>query len=838
MFGLNKLNLLILSFCVLFAQSSIGQITKAMGHVIDAKTKEALPFVNITFKGTKVGTITDYNGNFKIESSIPSDSIIASYLGYKRTAKKIVRNKFQTVNLELSPSSLELEEVTVSVKKRSRTRDELALMLLDKILEYKNKNNTEKLDYYEYETYNKIEFDLNNITDEFKNKRVLKPFKFVFQYIDTSTVNGKPYLPVFFIESVSDYYYRKNPKTEREHIKATHASGIQNQSINQLMGNMFIKMNLYDNYIDLFGKGFISPVAGIGRAYYKYFLVDSTFIDNNWCYHMVFHPRNKEDNVFNGDFWITDTTFAIKRIDIKIDKTVNLNFINNVLISQEFSNIDTTVWMLNKESIVIDFNPFENPNSTMGFFGRKTTTFRNQKINVSHDDSFYAATTDIIVDPNAGNKNEAYWDTARHVELTQKEKEVYKMVDTIKTLGAFRTFYDIINAFVTYYYVWGKVELGPYFTTYSFNNIEGNRIRLGGRTSNAFSKKFMFEAYTAFGTKDERFKYGGKLTYMFNKNPRRGFVIAYKHDLEQLGQSVNAFREDNILSSAFRRGSNNKLSMVEEYKAYYEHEWFQGLSNNLIFKHREMSPLFGNTFDLNYKSEVLSTKLLITTDITLNTRFAYNEKFIMGEFERISLGTKYPVLNLNYTYGLDGIWNNTLPYHKLIFTIDHWFNTYPIGYSKYILEAGKVWGTLPYPLLKMHEGNQTYFYDPYSFNLMNYYEFVSDQWISLTYTQYFDGFFLNKFPLLRKLKWREIAWGKGLIGSLEKKNREIMDFPDGLGSLDNNQDINHLKPYVEGGLGIENIFKVIRVDAVWRFSYLDHPNIAPWGIRFSLQFKF
>ncbi|OFX39233.1 MAG: hypothetical protein A2X08_04010 [Bacteroidetes bacterium GWA2_32_17] len=828
--------LIIFSLCNLY--NSNAQVTKLMGHVIDAKTKETMPFVSITFKGTKVGAITDYNGNYKLETTLRVDSIIASFIGYKRNAKKIIRNKFQTVNFEMLPSSLELNEVVVSVKKRSRTKDELALLLLDKILEYKDKNNTEKLNYYEYETYNKIEFDLNNITEEFKNKRVLKPFKFVFQYIDTSTVNGKPYLPVFIIESVADYYYRKQPKAEREYIKASHASGIQNQSINQLMGNMFIKMNLYDNYIDLFGKGFVSPVAGIGRIYYKYFLVDSAFIDNNWCYHMVFHPRIKEENVFNGDFWITDTTYAIKRIDIKIDKTVNINFINSVDISQEFSSVNNTVWMLDKETIIVDFNLFENPNSAMGFFGRKTTTFRNHKIDYQRADAFYATTTDILVDPEANNKDTTYWNEARHDELTDKEKGIFKMVDTIKSIHAFRTYYDIINAFVTYYYVWGKFELGPYFTTYSFNNVEGNRFKLGARTSNSFSKTYMLESYVAYGTKDERFKYFGKATYMFNKNPRRGLYVSYKHDVEQLGQSVNAFREDNILASALRRGPNNKLSMVNECKVNYEHEWFQGFSDNFIFKHREMSPVFGNNFLLHSSNDTYNIKLLYTTDFIINARFAYHEKFVMGEFERISLGTKYPVFNINYSYGMDGVWNNTFPYHKLILTVDHWFNIYPFGWSKYVVEAGKIFGTLPYPLLKMHEGNQTYFYDEYAFNLMNYYEFVSDQWLSLTYTHYFDGFFLNKFPLLRKLKWREVVWGKGLIGSIERKNLGVMDFPEGLGTLDGSQNIHNLKPYVEAGIGIENIFKVIRVDGVWRFSYLDNPNIAKWGIRVSMQFKF
>jgi len=823
-------------FFSFYANSQI--VTKIMGKVVDAKTNEPLSFVNIQLKGTKVGTITDLNGNYKIETKEKSDSIIASFVGYQSQAKKIYVGRFQTINFSLEPSSIELPEITVQTKKRKHQKDTLALEILDKILENKHRNDIEKLDYYEYETYNKVQFDINNLSDKFFKNKFLKQFDFVKKYIDTSTVNGKPYLPVFILESVTDFYYRKKPKAELEIIKATHASGINDKSLNQFMGNMYIRIHLYDDYIDLFGKGFVSPIARLGRLYYRYYLVDSAWIDNRWCYNIAFVPKIKQENVFSGNLWVADTTFAIVKIQLKIDKNVNLNFINNVIIEQEFTPVDNTVWMLSKETIVADFNLFENPNNTTGFFGRKTTTFKNHKINVSHDDSFYETKTNIIVLDDANNKSEEFWDSARHEPLTLKEQGVFNMVDSIKNVKAFRTFYDIINTIITYYYVWGKFEIGPYFTFYSFNNVEGNRIRIGARTSNDFSKRLMLETYVAYGTKDQRFKYGSNFLYLFSSNPRRSLQLNYKHDMEQLGQSITAFREDNILSSTLRRGPQYTLSLINQFKLEYEHEWYQGFSNTIRLKWREMFPYPGQIYLVHSDGQNKLYDSFISSEISLNTRYAYNEKYIMGEFERISLGTKYPVINITTTLGIKNILSSHFNYQRIELNINHWFNVYPIGYVTYVIDAGKIFGKLPYPLLKLHEGNQTYFFDEYAFNLMNYYEFVSDQWISLTYSHYFDGFFLNKIPVFRRLKWREVVWTKYLIGFLNKENLSVMNFPPTLYTLDRNQDIDRLKPYVEAGIGIENIFKFIRIDVIKRFSYLYHPNISTFGVRFSMYLKF
>lgn len=451
--------------------------------------------------------------------------------------------------------------------------------------------------------------------------------------------------------------------------------------------------------------------------------------------------------------------------------------------------------------------------------------------------------TNVIVRPNAMKQTSAYWNKSRHEELNKKELQIYHMVDTIKSLPAFKTYYDIIETAITGHYATKYFEFGPYFKTYSFNDREGNRFRLGGRTTYSLSTKFRPEGYVAYGTKDEEFKFGVGATYIMKTLPRRSISAFYKDDLEQLGQSERAFSEDNILSSVFRRGNTTKLSPVKEVKLEYEHEWFNGFTNSIILKHRNQYPFQNGSFDINENGNTYNLSSIKSTEVTLYTRFAYNEKFIMGKFDRISLGTKYPIFNMFYTHGFKGAMGSDFSYDKLRLNVRYRLNMYPAGYSRFLLEGAKIWGNLPYPLLKLHEGNETFIFDMYSFNMMNYYEFVSDQYVSLIYIHHFNGFFLNKFPLLKRLKWRELVWWKGVMGSVKDSNVAMMKLPvDDKGNptmfsfdRDNN---GEYKPYMEAGIGVENIFKLLRIDAIWRLTYLDNPDISKFGIRASLQIKF
>ncbi|HMT29712.1 MAG TPA: DUF5686 family protein, partial [Bacteroidia bacterium] len=494
-----------------------------------------------------------------------------------------------------------------------------------------------------------------------------------------------------------------------------------------------------------------------------------------------------------------------------------------------YTRVNNANWMLSKELLVVDFAARKDG---IGLIGRRSASYKDFKINEPAPDSIYSGSVDIKVLDASVSKSEDFWATARHDSLSDREKKIYHMVDTIKTLPAFKTYVDLVTLIVTGYYDAGKFEIGPYFTLYSFNAIEGSRFKFGGRTTNDFNERLRLEGYVAYGTKDEKFKYMGGFRYYLHTKPREAIGFRYKNDVAQLGQSDNAFQDDNILASLFRRNPATKLTQMEGYKVYYEREWFSGYSHKLSLTTGKLSPL--GELDYSYytneeKSDSNST--INTTELTIQVRFAFREKFVEGETGRISLGSEYPVTQLIYTAGMKGVLESDFAYHKLIAKVDDIVKVPPFGYTYYALEAGKTWGTVPYPLLNVHQGNESYFYDYAAFNMMNYYEFISDQYASLFVVQHFEGFFLDKVPLLRKLKWREVASLRAVYGSLSDENLNILVNPEDIGSLS-------AKPYVEAGFGVENIFKILRFDFMYRLAYLDKPDISKFGIRGSLQFLF
>jgi Family of unknown function (DUF5686) len=485
--------------------------------------------------------------------------------------------------------------------------------------------------------------------------------------------------------------------------------------------------------------------------------------------------------------------------------------------------------------LVIDFNPFpidQKKTDAMGVYGRKTADYSNFKINQPKEDKFYSLTDNLKVADDAFKKTEAYWKENRHDTLSKNEQEIYKMVDTLQSLPVYRSWIDVITIFVTGYKVKGNFEYGPYYNMYSQNEIEGNRFRFGGRTSNKFSKWYELSGYVAYGTRDEKFKYSLGIRSFISKKPRTMVGMYYKNDNEILGQSQNGFTTDNILASVFRTSPLRNLTNVKQVNAYIEREWFTGFKTNLSFYNRSMMPLGNFNYEYQKTSTTTAFKDNITTsEFRLLARLAYGEKYVDGEFTRTSLGTKFPIVQAQYTLGLKNFFKSDYNYHKLTINIDDRIRISPFGYFDYILQYGKVWNPLPYPLLELHGGNETYIFDVSAYNAMNYYEFVSDEYASITISQHFEGLFLNRIPLMRKLKWREVVGGKALIGRVNDANKNTLIFPEHLYSL------NH-GPYFEATAGIENIFKIFRVDAVWRLSYLDNPKANPFSVKATFQFAF
>jgi hypothetical protein len=809
-----------------FGLQFFAQKTKVYGWVTDAATGDTLPFVNVMFIDSKIGTTTDIEGKYVLESYYATDSILISFVGYKRFTAKVQKDKEQRLDVKLVSSTTELVEFVVKPSDENPAHP-----IIRNVVKNKEINNREKLDYFEYEVYNKIELDINNLTEEFTDSKAFKKFDFIFDNIDTVS-SSKKFLPIFITESLSDFYYQKKPKTEKEFIKATKVSGIENESVAQFTGDMYQKVNIYDNFLPVFGKNFVSPISDRGFGYYRYYLIDSMYIDKYWCYEIQFTPKRKGELTVEGTMWINDTTYAIKKVEGTIAKDANINFVNELVVTQTFEQVENEVWMLVKDELLVDFEVAEKQ---MGFYGRKLTSYSNFAINKPKEESFYSGIENIILAEDAQDKSNEFWLEHRHDPLTKSQQGIYTMVDTLGSVPIVKTYVDVIQTIASGYYVWGKVELGPYSSIWSYNVVEGNRFRFGMRTSNDFSKMIEFSGYAAYGLRDKQIKYGAATRFFITKKPRRMVHLVYKNDVEQVGISSNSFNSSSAVSF-LRRNPLDKLIFNEEYRGSFTREWFQGFSSVILLRNAQFRPIGVTTFNrINSDQTISALNRLSVSEVGFFTRFAYNEEFLAGEFDRISLGTKYPTLSVNYTYGIPNVLGSEYEYHKVVFNFQHKIPMGILGTMRYNFEVGKVFGSAPYPLLEVHNGNETWGYSESAFNMMNILEFVSDEYISFKVRQHFDGLFLNKFPLIRKLKWREVVTLTGVYGRLSDANRALMVLPSFTSTL-------QAKPYLELAAGIENIFKFLRFDVLWRMTYLDNEydgiKVSPIGFRMKFQFNF
>ncbi|MBS1635071.1 MAG: carboxypeptidase-like regulatory domain-containing protein [Bacteroidetes bacterium] len=794
------------------------------GKVYNSETKEPLPFVPVLIKGTTTGMSTDFDGNFSITTDKLGDSLVAVYVGYQRLAKPILRGQNQEVNMPLVLEGVNLMEVVVKAGENPAWR------IIRNVISHKEKNNRKRLGAYQYESYNKVEFDLNRISKEMRERKIFKPIQFVFDNVDSVNSGERPSLPIFITETLSDFYYRTDPKLKKEVIKANKITGIENTSITQVMGDMYQNINVYDNNLIIFEKDFVSPISDNGFFYYKYYLEDSLFIGSTRCYQIRFKPKRAQELCFSGNMWISDTTWAVKRLEMSIPKDANINFINAASVVQEFNQVDST-WMLSKDRLVIDFAMNQKQ---VGVYGRKTTSYTDFVINQPKEVKFYEFGDKIVVEDSANTKSEEFWQQHRHDSLTEREQKIYHMIDTIKTLPIYKTWVDIFTLFVSGYKEVNNFEIGPYFNLLSYNKIEGPRLRFGGRTSSKFSRWYELNGYVAYGFQDEKWKYSLGFKTFITKKPHRQLVgMTYRSDYEILGQSQNGFSQDNLFASFFRTSPLRNLTRVDYTYAWYEREWLDGLTTKITLANRIMTPLGGAKY-LYYRNDgsIGDKGRIKNTEVRLNVRFAYKEKYVSGDFTRISLGTRWPVVQLNYAKSLQNAFEGEYDYQKFVINVDDRVRFSSIlGYTDYTLEAGKIWGAVPYPLMELHGGNETYVYDYMSYNMMKYYEFASDQYASVGVYHHFEGLLFNKIPLLRKLKWREVVTCKSLWGSVSDQNRKTLIFPSTLRALDNG-------PYMEASAGIENIFKVFRIDALWRMTYQRPKASDNFGVKVGFQLSF
>jgi len=796
----------IIVFVLLLLNGSLHAQIKVRGVVYDNVTYKPVPFANIALNDKRSGTVSTPDGRFFLEEHSEADSLYVSYLGYKTKRLQLKKKSYNELTIFLEPENLEIREVKVTPGKNR------AHEILKKIIHNKEKNRLDYLSSYQCEVYNKLELDYNNIDEKLKNRKALKPFRFVFDNIDTSALTGKAYLPMYITETVSDYYYQA-PNTGREVIKASKVAGLEDPVFSQYTGIAFQKVDIYENFMEVITRGFVSPVSDVGRLYYKYYVIDSIVNNGSVIYNIGYKPKRDGEKTFSGYFKVEKGTYAITSIKMTLNQKVNINYINNLTIQINYQKINDSIWFISDENYEVECNLRDDGK---GFVGKKSTQYSNVVINTPIPKDVQKMRTRTRVHQNSGRHTSGYWENIRPRPLSRKEMNIYSTIDSIKEVPVFKTAVNWINMFACYYYDLGWFEYGPYYKTISYNEIEGYRLRFGGRTSSEISKKHRFAGYIAYGFKDERYKYEMSYINYIERYPWTTAGLRIAHDIKQLGQSENAFSEDNFMTTFLRRQPNYKLTLVNGYEAFFEKEWFEGLSNKITFVNREIRPTQYIPFNYYDNGELNQYGRIITSELTLDTRFALHEQFFYGTFERTSLSTKMPVFTLRLSAGIPGLFGGGYRYYKTRLTIEDKIDISPFGKLLYIAEGGKIFGKLPYPLLELHKGNETYAYDRYALNRMGYYEFVSDEYIKVLVEQHFMGFFFNKIPFLKRLNLREVLYGQAVYGRLRYNHEEVMLFPEGLSSLNG--------PYIEAGIGIENILRLIRIDGVWRLTHTQTPQ--------------
>lgn len=807
-----------------------SQKTTVSGNVLDELTGTPLPFVKIRFQDSKIGTYTDTLGKYSIDTYYATDTLIFSFSGY--VIKKIIIEKDtdQEINTTLQVLQSDFDAIYI------KAPDELPSTTLHKrIIANKPINDKKKLTAYEYEVYNKVQLDINNIGEKFKDRKTVKKVDVIIDYLD-SLEDGTHYLPVILSESISDFYFKTNPQKKKEVVKATRISGVENLDMNQFLGDMYVDVDLYNNYMYLFNKSFISPVANFARSFYKFYLEDSSFIDNQWCYKLRFTPKRTADMTFQGDLWIHDTTYAVKKFTASIAPWVNINYVQNLYIEQEFEMVVPEVWMLKEEKMIADLK-IAKKSGIYGFFGRRYSSRTNFAINAKHPDEFYKSNSTVEIDQNAKTRSETYWKEVRHTPLSKQEQGVDDMIDTLNELRFFKLLKNTMYMASTGYYPLGKVELGSVFSLVTKNQAEGWRTALSLRTSNSFSRRVELGGRIAFGFMDERLKYGTSVRYNITPKKRGMLTAFYNYDLEQIGQSPTAATIGSTFGTLLRTGPLDKLTFVQKAGINLEKDVGKDIILYGGMEWKEYTPLgIANYIRPNQISGIDDTiNKIRTTELIARYRWAKDEEFVSGAFDRSSIRSKYPIISIQGIFGIKGFLNGNYAYQKIDLSIEQQLRIGFAGRIRYGINAGYIFGNAAYPFLKVHEGNESYWMQLNTFNKMNYFEFISDKYVSILVENHWDGLFLNRLPLLKKLKWRLVSTGRAVIGSISDRHTREMRIPNFTKTFGKT-------PYIEVALGIENILTVGRIDVFWRLTHneigVKTNDISNFGLRARYAFNF
>jgi hypothetical protein len=774
------------------------------GIVKDEHSEEGIPFASVQFKNTTAGRLTDSSGSFSFYlDQWPSDTLQITCVGYQPYLLVINKHKDSVLITIL------LERGTFNEGVKVKAKINKGLFLWRKIVEHKAQNNRYRFDNFSYELYNKLEVDIKNLN--FRKIARFKPFRpvegIINQNIDSA--EGVKYLPTYLTEALSDYYYQKDPKKRREIIKAANTNGIKNESVIKFLGGMDQVVNVYNNFIAVFDKQFVSPISDNGDLSYNYNVIDTQQMGSHRYYHLVFTPKRKGTNTFEGDCWVHAGTFAIQKMNLRLGKDANVNFLETLSLIQEYKMINDSVWFLTKDKFVADVSPLGK--QSPGFIGRKTTTYRNIVVNdtsVTAELSKNNKLEEIITVRGANQKDKLFWQLSRHEELSKTESGIIKMIDTLMNAPVFKRFTNTVYFIGAGYKNIGNYEIGPWYNWVTSNGWEGFRLRFDLGTNKYFNKKVWLHAYLAYGFGDKKLKGKAEFFYLPKKTYPRSYISgSYTSDLDYGQNYYGEVTSDNIFALAIRK--NNvpvKNIKSKEVRFAFFKEVTPWMSNRITLTHTASLPL-RNLIPIDSFITNGNGNPLTSFEVAFRVRFAYLEKFVDGNYFRASLGSPYPIGEINVSKGFSGVARSSYNYFKISASVSDNLKIPPFGSVSWFGYTGKTFGTLPYTLLDIAPGNELYYYNKYAFNMMNRYEFVHDQYVGMNVEHNVGNGIFRWFP---KLRLRQFWTAKALWGSLSEANKAL-NFKQG----NTFQTLNG-KTYLEMGTGVDNIFRVFRVDFVWR----------------------
>ncbi len=812
--------------------------TKVSGVVLD-ETGLSVPFANVIFKDSNEGTITNEEGRFYIESESDYDTLVISFLGYETKEIPILEKITYKLEIILVEELSSLGTVQIYSGKTDK-KNNPAIDILKKIWENRRDNGVKKFDQYAYNKYEKLEFDLNTIDSALIKSKVFKGMEFIFEQIDTSRITGNSYLPIFVNEASSKVYGDNIIKEEKEILEGNKNSGFSNnQTLIALVKDLYSDYDVYDNYLKFFDKAFTSPLSKTGVDVYNYVLQDSAFRKDKWCYNIVYYPRRKNELTFKGDFWVNDSTWAIKEINMQASKSANLNWVREVYIEQEFDVLNDSIFLITRDYFLSDFS-LKKKEDAKGVYGKRTTLYDNYKFDIPKEKSFYKKQIDPY-EFEVYNRDDEFWEERRLEKLSKDEEGVYKMLDTLKTVPKFKLLYDVGATLVSQYYLVESIHLdvGPIFSIFGYNEAEGLRFRLGGRTYFGQNDPWRLEVFGAYGLRDQRFKYGVSGKILLDRASRLTLYAGNRKDTEQTGASLTVSNDvlgRNLASSSLVSvGANDKLTRVNLTSVGVSLEPSKNLEVRLDGTYRTLQSAT-RTFSLDYFDEDgILRDVIRQPEVSLSLKYSPGRKVSGYGVEQILVNEfAFPTFFLGYTRGFDGFLNGNFKFNKLQALYTQPWNIGGVGTLFSTIEVGKNFDPVPLGLLSPIPGNQTIFTIYNTFSQLDFFEFVSDEYATLHLQHNFGGRIFSRIPLLRKLNLREIISFRAVYGDISDESIAL-----------NGPDVQTLRApddvYYEYSLGIGNIFKVFRLDFNFRGNHLneiENPDARKFGVTGAFSFSF